>query len=473
MLSRIAVLTMVCLAGTLGCQSETRSAINSHSDSGDERSLIVHNGTVVVLDDRDTVINQGAVAIVDGFIARVGPQATLLSEFPDAHQIDARGGLILPGLINAHTHVPMTLFRGIADDLELMDWLENHIFPAEAELVDEEFVRWGTRLACLEMLRGGITTFVDMYYFEDAIAEEVDACGMRAVVGETLIDFPAPDNKTWDEAIAYMRRFATRWREHPRITPAVAPHAPYTVSAEHLMEAEALAEELDLPMLIHLAEDRSEVDQILEQSGSTPVRYLQELGLLSPRVLAAHVVWPADGEIELLSEHGVGVAHCPQSNMKVAAGIAPVPAMITAGVAVGLGTDGAASNNDLDLWEEIDTAAKLHKVNTLNPTVIDARQALRMATIEGARALGMEAEIGSLEVGKRADVIVVGADGFHQQPHYDPYSLLVYSTKASDVETVIVDGRLVVDNGSVLTLDTRQILEKTRQYQRRIANLDP
>ena len=395
----------------------------------------------------------------------------LLPDFPAAQRVDAQGGLIIPGLINAHTHVPMTLFRGIADDLELMDWLENHIFAAEAELVDEEFVRWGTRLACLEMLQGGITTFVDMYYFEDTIAEEVDACGMRAVVGETLIDFPAPDNKTWEEAVAYTKRFAARWREHPRITPAVAPHAPYTVSAEHLKEAQLLAEELDLPMLIHLAEDRSEVEQIVEQSGWTSVRYLEDLGLLSPRVLAAHVVWPADGEIELLSEYGVGVAHCPQSNMKVAAGIAPVPAMIAAGVAVGIGTDGAASNNDLNLWEEIDTAAKLHKVNTLDPTVVNARQALRMATIEGARAMGLETEIGSLEVGKRADVIIVGSDRVHQQPNYDPYSLLVYSTKASDVETVIVDGRVVVDDGRVLTLDRREVLEKTAEYQRLVADL--
>ena len=474
MLSKTLVLGMLCLAGSLGCQSEPRpsSDIDSESESAAVRDLIVYNGTVLVLDDSDTVIEQGAVAIVDNLVARVGSQEEVLTDFPDARRVDAQNGLILPGLVNAHTHVPMTLFRGIADDLELMDWLENHIFPAEAELVDEEFVRWGTRLACLEMLKGGITTFVDMYYFEDVIAEEVDLCGMRAIVGETLIDFPAPDNRTWEEAVRYMRRFAARWSDHPRITPAVAPHAPYTVSAEHLVEAHSLAEELDLPLLIHLAEDRSEVDQIVEQKGSTPVEYLGELGVLSSRVLAAHVVWPAKNEIELLASHGIGVAHCPQSNMKVAAGIAPIPAMIAAGVAVGIGTDGAASNNDLNLWEEIDTAAKLHKVNTFDPTVINARQALRMATIEGARALGMASEIGSLEVGKQGDVIVVHSDGVHQQPYYDPYSVLVYSTKASDVATVIIDGRLLVENGAVLTLDTQEIMNKAREYQSRIASLD-
>lgn len=473
MLPRKLALGVLCLIAATGCQSESQTSplADTPVDSPQDPIMVVHNGTVVTLDNQETVINQGAVAIVEGLLQQIGSEEDLLAAFPDARRIDARGGLILPGLINAHTHVPMTLLRGIADDLELMDWLENHIFPAEAALVDEEFVRWGTRLACLEMLRGGTTTFVDMYYFEAVIAEEAERCGIRAVLGETLIDFPAPDNKTWDEAIHYMRRFAAEWKDHPRITPAVAPHAPYTVSAEHLIEAHTLAEELDLPLLLHLAEDRSEVEQIREQVGTTPVQYLLDLGILSPRLLAAHVVWPTEDEIAFLARHNVGVAHCPQSNMKVAAGIAPVPTMTAAGVAVGIGTDGAASNNDLNLWEEIDTAAKLHKVETLDPTVLTARQALRMATIEGARALGMDHEIGSLEPGKRADLIVVRADRFHQQPYYDPYSLLVYSTKASDVETVIVDGRVVVEDAEVLTVDTDEIMHRARQYQQRIAGL--
>jgi len=464
-------LAVIFLAGAVGCQSGPPQSPTADAGvgPGGTQDLIVHNGTVVTFDDGDTIIDDGAVLIVGDSIARLGTQKELLNAYPEARRIDASGGIILPGLINAHTHAPMTLLRGIADDLELMDWLQNHIFPVEAEFVDEEFVRWGTRLACLEMLRGGITTFVDMYYFEDVIAEEADRCGMRAVVGETLIDLPAPDNKTWEDAVSYSRTFVERWRDHPRITPAVAPHAPYTVSADHLIDARGLADELDVPLLIHLAEDRAEVEQVVAQTGTTPVEYLLDLGVLTPRMLAAHMVWPTESEIGLLAAHDVGIAHCPQSNMKVAAGIAPVPAMIAAGVAVGIGTDGAASNNDLNLWEEIDTAAKLHKVTALDPTILDARQALRMATVEGARALGLASEIGSLEVGKRADLIVISTDGFHQQPHYNPYSLLTYSTKASDVATVLVDGRVVVENGHVLTLDVEEILHKAWEYRDRIA----
>jgi len=351
-----------------------------------------------------------------------------------------------------------------------MDWLENHIFPAEAKHVDEEFVRWGTKLACLEMLLGGTTTFVDMYYFEDAIAEEADRCGIRAIVGETLIDFPAPDNETWDDAVRYTKDFVEKWRGHPRITPAVAPHSAYTVSPEHLVAAHVLATELEAPLLIHVAEDQAEITRVTERTGKSTIDYLAETGVLDSRVLAAHVVWPSASEIDLLAAREVGVAHCPQSNMKIAAGVAPVPAMLEAGIAVGLGTDGAASNNDLDMWEEIDTAAKLHKVISGDPTVVTAREALRMATLEGARALGMEDEIGSLEAGKLGDLIIVATDGAHQQPNYDPFSLLAYATGAADVAAVVIDGRVVVADGRVLTLDAAEILDRAQSYGRRIAD---
>lgn len=460
---RIGAFLTACTLLVLGSESPPGQAASERPGN-----LLVHHGTVLTLDDADTIIESGAVAVQDGRIVAIGPAAELERDYPTAQRVSAHGGLILPGLINAHTHAPMVLFRGLADDLELMDWLEGTIFPAEARHVDAEFVRWGTRMACLEMLRGGTTTFADMYYFEDVIAEVADECGIRAVVGETLIDFPAPDNKSWDAAIAYTRAFIERWHGHPRVIPAVAPHSAYTVSGEHLVQAHALATELDVPLLTHLAEAQIEIEQVFGKTGQTSIRYLEDLGILDQRLLAAHVVWPSPPEIDLLARRGVGVAHCPQSNMKVAVGVAPVPAMLEAGVAIGLGTDGAASNNDLDLWEEIDTAAKLHKVTSLDPTVLDARTALRMATIEGARALGLAAEIGSLEVGKRADLIVVRTDAYHQQPHYNPYSLLTYSTKASDVVTVMVEGRVVADEHQVLTLDDEAILAQVATYRDRL-----
>jgi 5-methylthioadenosine/S-adenosylhomocysteine deaminase len=438
-------------------------------DSTDNEQLVVSGGTILTMADDQAVINDGALAIQGNRIVAIGTVEEIAADFPDATLIDARGKIVLPGLVNTHTHVPMTLFRGIADDLPLTEWLNDVIFPAEAQFVDEDFVRWGTRLACLEMIRSGITTFADSYYFEDAIAEETDICGMRAVLGETLIDFPVPDNKTWEEAISYMRRFVERWQGHERITPAVAPHAPYTVSGEHLQEGHALATELDVPLLIHLAEDQSEVDTIMKREAMRPVEYADHLGILDERVLAAHMIYPDAGEIEILAARGVGVAHCPESNMKIAAGVAPVPQLLAAGVAVGLGTDGSASNNNLSLWDEIDSAAKLHKVISGDPTVLDARTALMMATLGGARAIHMAEEIGSLEVGKRADLIIVGVDGPHQQPVYDPYSVLVYATQAADVEAVVIDGHVVMQDGDVLTVDAGTVLAEARRYRDRIS----
>jgi 5-methylthioadenosine/S-adenosylhomocysteine deaminase len=425
------------------------------------RELLVTNGTVVTMDAARTVVERGAVAIEDGRILEVGLAAELEARHPDAERIDARGGIVLPGLINAHTHAAMVLFRGLADDLDLMDWLEGHIFPAEAKYVDEDFVRAGTRLACLEMLRGGTTTMVDLYYYEDAVAEEVERCGMRGVLAQTVIGFPAPDFATVEEAMVATRRFAERWRGHPRVMAAIAPHALYTLTGEQMKAVHSLAAELDIPMVTHMAENRTEIARMIDRTGKRSIAVFDELGALDDRVLGAHVVEASAEEIALLAERGVGVAHCPQSNMKVGAGIAPVVAMITAGVAVGVGTDGAGSNNDLDLWEEIDTAAKLQKLATGDPKALDARQALAMATIEGARAIELEDEIGSLEPGKRADLVVVTVDGVHQQPQRpmpNPYSLLVYATKASDVETVLVEGRVVVRDGEVLTLDAAAVL---------------
>ena len=430
--------------------------------------FIIRGGTVVTMDGSARVIENGAVAVRRERIVAVGTSAEIAAKYSAADTINATGKVVMPGLINTHTHVPMVLFRGIADDLMLPEWLQKYIFPAEAKNVDEQFVRWGTRLGCLEMIEGGTTTYVDMYYFEDAVAEETARAGMRGVLGETLIDFPVPDNKTWDAGMQYMEKFAARWKGHPLITPAIAPHAPYTVSTDHLKQAHEFSMRKNVPLVIHVAEDYAEVKTIQEKYNASPVAYLERIGLLDNRVIAAHMVWPTEEDIKTLAARSVGVGHCPQSNMKLAAGAAPVPQMLKAGVAVGLGTDGAASNNDLNMWEEMDTAAKLHKLVAKDPTVINAREALEMATIRGARAIHLDREIGSLEAGKLADLLIVNLDSAHQTPLYNVYSHLVYATKSSDVETVMINGRIVMEDRQVQTIDGRAVRAKAQEYRDKI-----
>jgi 5-methylthioadenosine/S-adenosylhomocysteine deaminase len=440
----------------------------SNTTAAERADLIIRGGTVVTMDGSSRVIDDGAVAITQNRIVAVGTSSEVSARYRAARTINAVGKIVMPGLINTHTHVPMVLFRGIADDLVLMEWLQKYIFPAEAKNVDEQFVRWGTKLGCLEMIQGGTTTYVDMYYFEDAVADETARAGMRAVLGETVLDFPAPDNKTWDAGMSSVEKFAQKWKGNPLITPAIAPHAPYTVSTEHLKQAHSFSERAGLPLVIHIAEDQAEVRTIQERYGASSVAYLDRIGLLDERVIAAHMVWPTEEDIKTLASRRVGVAHCPQSNMKLAAGAAPVPQMLRAGVAVGLGTDGAASNNDLNMWEEIDTAAKLHKLVSRDPTVINAREALEMATIRGARAIHLDKQIGSLEAGKLADLIVVDVTSSHQTPLYNIYSQLAYATKASDVETVIINGRVVMRNHRVLTVDEPSVRAKAIEYRDRI-----
>jgi 5-methylthioadenosine/S-adenosylhomocysteine deaminase len=415
------------------------------------------------------IYENGFVAIRDGRIVEVG-DATLLGtrSYRPAEAIDARGKVVLPGLVNSHTHIPMVLFRGLADDLKVEDWLNDYIFPVESTIVTREFTVVGTRLALAEMVRGGVSTFCDMYYFEDAVAEETSKAGVRGVLGETVVDFPAPDNKTWEAALAYVEEFAAKWKDDPLIVPAIAPHAPYTVGAEHLRQAHKLADRLDIPVMMHIAEAPSETDYTLRHFGARPVAYLERIGFLSGRLIAVHLIQVNDDEIEYLKKHDVGVAHCPQSNMKVAVGVAPIPQMLRSGLRVGLGTDGAASNNDLNLWEEMDTAAKLHKVITGDPTVVSARQALAMGTIGGAQAIHMDDEIGSLEVGKYADLILVDLDTFHLVPKYDIYSHLVYAAKASDVTDTIVNGRVLMRNRRLLTIDAQEAKAAARRYGRQV-----
>jgi 5-methylthioadenosine/S-adenosylhomocysteine deaminase len=431
--------------------------------------LLITGGTVVTMDAQGRIVEDGAVAIAHGRIVEVGPVDRLARKYAAHETIDARGRVVMPGLINGHTHVPMTLFRGIADDLDLNEWLTKYIFPAEAKNVTEDFVRVGTRLGLAEMIRGGTTTYCDMYYFEDAVADETARAGMRGVLGETVIDFPVADNKTHEEAMAYTDKFVAKWRGHALITPAIAPHAPYTVSEEHLREIRQFSDRTGAPVVTHIAETNKEVADITRDHGASPVAYLARIGFLSNRVIGAHLVHITDEEIATLKRLGVGAVHNPQSNMKLASGVAPVPQMLAADIALGLGTDGAASNNDLDMWEEMDTAAKLHKEFTGDPKVVTAREAVAMATIGGARALHLERETGSLEAGKRADVIIVDMDSLHQTPRYDIYSSLVYATKASDVRTVVIEGRVVMRDRRLLTLDEETIKRDARAYRLRIS----
>jgi 5-methylthioadenosine/S-adenosylhomocysteine deaminase len=425
---------------------------------------------VITEDAQRRVIENGAVAIRADRIVGVGTRAEIDARFQAAHRLDRPDAILAPGLIDTHTHAAMSLFRGIADDKKLQDWLNNYIFPAEAKNVTPDFVRWGTRLGCLEMLLGGTTTFTDMYYFEDVVAEVAKEAGMRGVLGETIIKFPVADNKTPAEALQFTEKYLARFHNDPLVVPAVAPHALYTNSDETLKAARALANKFGAPLVIHLSETRQENDDSLAARHMTPTKVLDSLGVLTGRTVAAHCVWVDEADMAILKARGVGIAHCPSSNMKLASGVAPVVRMLALDLPVGLGPDGpAGSNNDFNMFEEMDLAAKLQKVTTLNPEVLPASMALEMATIRGARALGMEKEIGSLENGKRADLIVVRLDRPNAVPMYDPISQMVYALKGEDVRDVMVNGKPVVSDGRILTLNEAQILQKAAEYRVKVS----
>jgi len=424
---------------------------------------------VLTMDGERRVIENGAVAVRGERIAAAGTRAEIERRFRAKRRLDLAEGLIAPGLINAHTHAPMSLFRGMADDLKLQEWLEKYIFPAEARNVTPEFVRAGTRLACLEMALSGTTTFTDMYYFEDVIAEATKEAGLRGVLGETILQFPAPDAKTPEEALAFNERFIRRFQGDALITPAVAPHALFTNKDETLRASRSLANRFGVPLLIHLSETKTEYEETRSKRGMSPVQALESLGVFDGRTLGAHAVWLDEPDFAILKRRHVGLAHCPSSNMKLASGVAPVVRLLEAGIAVGLGSDGpAGSNNDFNLFEEMDLAAKLQKVTTGDPGALPADKALDMATILGARALGLENEIGSIEPGKRADLIHVRLDRAHAVPLYNLYSQMVYALKASDVENVMVNGRLIVQGRKMLTLDEHRVLALAKEQAARV-----
>jgi 5-methylthioadenosine/S-adenosylhomocysteine deaminase len=453
------LITLAILAASLFAQTEKTKA-----------DLIVSGGTVVTMDRLRAIVEDGAVVIKGDTILEVGSRAELEGKYQAAQTIDARGTLVLPGFVNGHTHVPMTLFRGLHDDVTLDEWLHKYIFPAEAKNVDEEFVRWGTRLAAAEQIRSGITTFADMYYFEDVIAEETKAAGMRGVLGETFIDFPAPDNKSEAEMLAYTEKFLKRWQGDPLIQAAPAPHSIYTCSRKTLQDSAALARKYQAPILIHVAEMKKEWEDSEKQNGMSPVGYLNSIGVLGPDVVAAHCIYVDETDRELLAQKQVGCVHNPSSNMMLASGVSPVPEMRAAGVAVGLGTDGpAGSNNDLDLLEEMDLAAKLAKITKMSPTALNAKAVVEMATIDGAKALHMDKKVGSLEPGKKADLILISLDEPNAVPMYDIYAQLAYALKASDVETVVIGGKVVMRDRKLLTVNEEQAIQKAREYKKTIA----
>ena len=431
--------------------------------------LLIRDGAVLTMDAQRQIFDPGYVAISGTKIVAVGPVSELSARSWRARRtLRVPETVVMPGLVNSHTHLAMTLLRGVGDDLNLNDWLNQYIFPAEAGNVNSQYVATGTQLGLIELIRGGITTYADMYYFEDTVALETKRAGMRGVLGETLLDFPAPDNKTWESAVQYVERFVSRWRADSLVIPALAPHALYTVNRSHLEEVRQLADRLDVPILTHLAEAKLETEFARQNFNMSPTAYLASLGLLSPRTLVAHAVHVDQQDLQILKQHEVGIAHCPQSNMKLASGTAPVPSMLAKGLRVGLGTDGAASNNDLSLWEEIDTSAKLHKLIGGDPTLVSAPEALAMATIGGARALHLEEKIGSLEAGKLADLIIVRMNAPHQTPVYNLQSHLVYATKAGDVSDVLVNGKWLMRHRQLLTIDEKRVMDEVRVFQRQV-----
>ena len=431
-------------------------------------SLVVIGGTVVTENARHDVLSPGAVAIDGRDIVEVGAPDAIAAKYRAADTVNARDQVVLPGLINTHTHAPMVMYRGLADDLALMDWLNQYIFPAEAKTVSPEMVRTGTRLAALEMIESGTTTYADMYYFEEEIAKATREAGLRGVLGETIIQFPVADAKTPADGLARAEAFIRAFKGDALITPAVAPHAMYTNDQATLLACAALARRYGVPVIIHLAETEDELKGAREKFSLTPTAYLESIGFWGPRTVAAHGVWVNDEDIAILKRRGVGVSHNPESNMKLASGTAPVTKYLAAGVPLGLGTDGAASNNDLDMFEAMRQASFLAKHAAHDPTAVPARTALDLATIGGARALGMEREIGSLEPGKRADLITVSMGAARQTPMYDAVSHLVYVTRGDDVRTTIVNGKILMRRRRVATLDRAAVIADANGLARRV-----
>ena len=434
---------------------------------------VITNALVLTMDEDLKQYFPGAVAIKGDRILAVGREDEIKQEYSAQETIDCAGKILMPGLVNAHTHVPMTLLRGLADDLRLDVWLMGYMMPVEREFVSPEFVRLGTLLACAEQIRSGVTTFNDMYYFEEDVAQAAADAGMRAVCGQTVMKFPAPDAASFEDSLLMAREFIQHWKDHPLIVPAVAPHAPYTCTAEILHATAELAREFDVPLHTHLSETAFEVENMREEQGVPVIPYVKKQGLFEAKVIAAHCVHIDIGEIRTLQDAGAGVAHNPSSNLKLASGFAPVTRMLETGLNVGIGTDGPASNNDLDMFEEVRLAAFIAKAVTNDPTSLPAPQALLMATRLGAQALHIGHLTGSLEPGKRADLILVDVSPLHNSPSFkrgpdNAYAQIVYASKSTDVSDVMVNGRWLMRDRQLLTLNEEQLLHQAEEIARKI-----
>ncbi len=430
---------------------------------------VIHNGTLVTVDAGMRNIEKGWVGIQNGLIQAVEPERPEFSMPEAGWTLDAAGGIVMPGLVNTHTHLPMTLFRGLADDLPLMTWLNDYIFPAESRFIQPETAYWGARLACSEMLASGTTCCCGGYFLEDDVARAVTDTGLRAVLGQGVIDFPAPGVPNPKQNISHARHYADKWlKQNPLITPSIFCHSPYTCSDNTLKAAKNAADEKGLLFQVHVAETRIERTQSIQEKGVSPIIYLDRIGILDSNTVMAHCVWVDEKDMETMAKRRCAVAHCPESNMKLGSGIAPITAMREKGIVVGLGTDGCASNNDLDLFSEMDTVAKLHKLATLDPTTLDAGDTLKMATIDGANAIGLGDKIGSLEVGKQADIIVLDTRVPHLTPMYHPESHIVYSANGSDVRHVFIAGKRIVQDREIMTFDVKQVMDRVNSISEKI-----
>jgi 5-methylthioadenosine/S-adenosylhomocysteine deaminase len=464
----IAVLALISACNPAAEQQGAEPAAQA-TDTRSAVDLIVEGDYVISMDKAGDIIKAGAVAVKDGFIVEVGTAESINASFVASETMSGKGRVVMPGLVNGHTHAAMTLLRGVADDLALMDWLNNYIFPAEVEFVDADFVRIGTELACWEMIRGGTTTFVDMYYFPDTIAQVVESCGLRAMIATTVIDQRSPDAENADDSLRKGIEFIKRWKgKNNRIIPIFGPHADYTLNGEQLKAVREAAIELDVPISIHMSESPFEVSYSKETYGMTSIDFFESIGFFDGPTIAAHVVWPTAEEIPILVNRKVGVVHNPTSNMKIASGISPVTEMLKAGVHMGLGTDGAASNNDLDMWEEMRLAALLQKVDRMDPEVLPASAVLTMATSGGADAIGLGNQVGALTKGLRADLIQVSFDDVHFVPTYDVMSHLVYVADEQDVSSVVVDGKVLMRDKKILTIDTERVRREANELAGRI-----